>query len=150
MRLDTKTDWLTDWPSVAMWLWLRLVHKEEVQCGGGFEYLHRSPASRRKWRRGNPVPGGITGPPCSRGILIQGSVPPGWENLESEAVIWGYESRGIRIWEWLRWRGPAEIVNDRPILSSERMLHKHHDHKGSVEKNLWSWVSKDLTPSWTD
>jgi hypothetical protein len=28
------------------------------------EYLHRSPASRRTRRKGNPVRGGITGPPC--------------------------------------------------------------------------------------
>jgi hypothetical protein len=36
--------------------------------GGGFEYIHRSPASRRRWRKGNSVPEGITGPPCSWGI----------------------------------------------------------------------------------
>jgi hypothetical protein len=36
--------------------------------GGGVEYFHRSPASRRRPRKGNPVPGGITGPPCSWGI----------------------------------------------------------------------------------
>jgi hypothetical protein len=30
-------------------------------CGGGFEYLHRSPVSRRRRRKGHPVPGGITG-----------------------------------------------------------------------------------------
>jgi hypothetical protein len=29
---------------------------------------------------------------------------------------------------------PAEILNDRPILSSERMLHKDYDRKCSVEK----------------
>jgi hypothetical protein len=32
--------------------------------GGGFEYLHRSPESRRRRRKWNPLPGGITGPPC--------------------------------------------------------------------------------------
>jgi hypothetical protein len=31
--------------------------------GGGFEYLHCSPASRRKQRKKNLVPGGITGHP---------------------------------------------------------------------------------------
>jgi hypothetical protein len=36
-------------------------------CGGGLEYLHRSPASRKRRRKGNPVPGGITGSPCSWG-----------------------------------------------------------------------------------
>jgi hypothetical protein len=37
-------------------------------CGGGLEYLHRCPPSRKKRDKGNPVPGGITGPPCSWGI----------------------------------------------------------------------------------
>jgi hypothetical protein len=36
-------------------------------CGGGVEYLHRSPASHRRRRKGNPVPGGITGLPCWEG-----------------------------------------------------------------------------------
>jgi hypothetical protein len=35
--------------------------------GGGLEYLHHSPASRRRRRKGNPVPGGITGQPCHSG-----------------------------------------------------------------------------------
>jgi hypothetical protein len=35
-----------------------------------------------------------------------------------------------------RARGPAAIVNDRPILSSERMLHKDYNCKCSVEKIL--------------
>jgi hypothetical protein len=42
---------------------------------------------------------------------------------------------GIRTWEWLRWREPATIVNDRPILSSERMLNKDYNSKCSVGKN---------------
>jgi hypothetical protein len=36
--------------------------------GGGLEYLHRCPASCKRRHKGNPVPGGITGPPCSWGI----------------------------------------------------------------------------------
>jgi hypothetical protein len=39
-----------------------------LPCGGGVEYLHRRPASRRRRLKGNPVPGCITGPPCSWGI----------------------------------------------------------------------------------
>jgi hypothetical protein len=31
---------------------------------------------------------------------------------------------------------PAAIVNDRLILSSEKMLHKYYDHKCSVKKIL--------------
>jgi hypothetical protein len=30
MGLETKTYWLTDWPSVAMWLWLWLVANIEL------------------------------------------------------------------------------------------------------------------------
>jgi hypothetical protein len=44
--------------------------------------------------KGNPVPGGITGPPCFWGIQIRGRGPPGWESLESETVKYGYESCG--------------------------------------------------------
>jgi hypothetical protein len=50
------------------------------------------------------------------------SGPLGWGNLESETVEHGYESRWTRIREYLRWRGPTAIVNDRPILLSERTL----------------------------
>jgi hypothetical protein len=35
---------------------------------GGFEYLHRSLVSRRRRRKGNPVPGAVPGPPSSWGI----------------------------------------------------------------------------------
>jgi hypothetical protein len=38
-----------------------------VLRGGGFEYLHRSPASRKRRRKGISVPGGITGSPCHWG-----------------------------------------------------------------------------------
>jgi hypothetical protein len=37
-------------------------------CGGGLEYLHRNPVSRKGRQKGNPVPGGRTVPPCSWGI----------------------------------------------------------------------------------
>jgi hypothetical protein len=32
-----------------------------------------------------------------------------------------------------QWRGPAAIVNNTPILSLERMLHKDFESKYSVE-----------------
>jgi hypothetical protein len=40
----------TDWPSVAMWLSLSLL-RTRVPCGGGVEYFHRDPASRRRRRK---------------------------------------------------------------------------------------------------
>jgi hypothetical protein len=39
-----------------------------IPCGGGVEYLYRSPASRRRQRKGNLVPGVITARPCSGGM----------------------------------------------------------------------------------
>jgi hypothetical protein len=30
---------------------------------------------------------------------------------------------------------PSIFVRDKPIFSSERMLHKDYDHKGSLDKN---------------
>jgi hypothetical protein len=39
------------------------------------------------------------------------------------------------------WRGPAAIANDRPILSSERMLYKVYDHRCSIEKKNMLAVS---------
>jgi hypothetical protein len=41
-------------------------------------------------------------------------------SLESETIKYGSESHGTRTRKRLRWRGPAEIVNVRPVLSSER------------------------------
>jgi hypothetical protein len=45
----------------------RLINETPTH-GGEFEYLHCSSVSHRRQQKGNPVPGGITGPPCSWGI----------------------------------------------------------------------------------
>jgi hypothetical protein len=38
---------------------------------------------------------------------------------------------------------PSIFIRDRPIFSSERMLHKDYDRKGSVaKKKLWSRASR--------
>jgi hypothetical protein len=42
------------------------------------------------------------------------------------------------------WRGPATIVNDRPILSSERTLPKGYDIKFSIEKKILAMSLKGL------
>jgi hypothetical protein len=41
-----------------------------IPCDAGVERLHRSPARHRR-RNGNPVPGGVTGPPCSSEMALQ-------------------------------------------------------------------------------
>jgi hypothetical protein len=60
------------------------------------------------------------------------------------AVECGHESRGCRTCEWLHWLGPAAIVNNRPILSSESMLHKEYEIKYSVENNFLAVILKGL------
>jgi hypothetical protein len=46
-------------------LWLVYISCLELVLVWGLEYLYRIPASHRRRRNGNPLPGGITGPPCS-------------------------------------------------------------------------------------
>jgi hypothetical protein len=48
---------------VLLCTWMR-----KIPCGGGLEYLYRSPVSFKRRQKGNPVPGGITGLPCSQWI----------------------------------------------------------------------------------
>jgi hypothetical protein len=36
----------------------------------------------------------------------------------------------------MHWRGTAAIGNDRPILSSERMLYKDPDRRCSIERKI--------------
>jgi hypothetical protein len=48
MGLDTKTYWLTVSRNVTF-TWLAV---SQYPCGGGVEYLHRDPASRRRRQKG--------------------------------------------------------------------------------------------------
>jgi hypothetical protein len=70
----------------------------------------------RRWRKGNPVPELLTGSPSSWGIYLWETGPPGGGSLEIERVKYGHESRETQTREWLSWRGPAAIVNDRSDL----------------------------------
>jgi hypothetical protein len=47
-------------------------------CGGGLENPHRSPASSRRLRKGNPVHGDITGTLCHWRTKIQRLCLLGW------------------------------------------------------------------------
>jgi hypothetical protein len=66
-------------------------------CGGGVEYLHRDPASRRRRRKGS---------------------------LKYETVNYGHESQRNETRERLRWRGIAAYAKDTSVLSSERAPQK--------------------------
>jgi hypothetical protein len=71
-------------------------------------------------------------------------------SVESGTVKYGHESRWTRTRESLRWRGPASVVKDTLILSSERMLHKGYTCKCSVEtksgrESQGTWREDELT-----
>jgi hypothetical protein len=44
----------------------------------------------------------------------------------------------------MRWRWPAAIVNDKPVLSAERKLHKVYDRRCSIEKRILAVSLKEL------
>jgi hypothetical protein len=118
-----------------------------IPCGGAVEYLHCRSAWKNSddgvcwtwlfgfWTLHRPVFAFIllnTG----RWIEFRNQIPMftstvalrvvgGDENgsLESEIVKYGHESHETRTREWLPWRGPAAIVSDRPVFSSERAPH---------------------------
>jgi hypothetical protein len=58
------------------------------QCTGRFEYLHHSLESCGRWRKGNPVPRGITGLPCAWGNIKWGPGTPGCESLQRDSKLW--------------------------------------------------------------
>jgi hypothetical protein len=70
-----------------------VVNQKSDLFGGGVEYLHRRPASHRRRRKGNPVPGGISG---ILGDINTGTWPSRLGSLESEKVKCDHESRGTR------------------------------------------------------
>jgi hypothetical protein len=86
-----------------------------LPCEGGVKYLHRNPASRRRRRKG--------------------------ESRIWESKIW---SRVLRDSEpRMRWRGPTAVVNDRPVLSSER------ERPASTNPHLSdSNINLVLSPRW--
>jgi hypothetical protein len=72
-------------------------------------------------------------------------------SLESETVKYGRESHGTRIRKWLRWRGPAVIINDRPVLSLERAPTTNpqlpDSNKNLVVSPRWVLYSKSHWPT---
>jgi hypothetical protein len=95
-------------------------------CAGGLEYLHLSPASRRRRRKGRPVPEGITGPPCH----------------------WGYKYRGLvlQVVGWTQgWRprSDKEIIVAKSKWKSDsiwqNLLRKTMTQKGMFCRWWWWW-----------
>jgi hypothetical protein len=124
MSLDTKTDWLSVSRNVTSTL--NLTYQMRYPCGGGFEYLHRDPASRRRRRKGK-------------------------SQIWGSKIC--HESQGSPTRERLRWRGPAAYTKDRPVLSSERALQKNQTVNCQRVINIWSWTPdearhQDLLIDW--
>jgi hypothetical protein len=90
-------------------------------------------------RKEDPLLVGIIGPHYSWGIYKYRHL----DLLVGKTRILDSNMWSRRTWtrEWLRWWGPATILNDRPILSWERMLHKAYFRMCSVKKIL-VWRSK--------
>jgi hypothetical protein len=50
----------------------------------------------------------------------------------------------------MRWRRPATIVNERLILSSERMFYEDYGRRCSIENKILAVILKGLAPRRTD
>jgi hypothetical protein len=99
-------------------------------CGGGFEYLHRNPAScRRRWKE-NPMPGVITGPPCSWGTYIQRPGPPGW-GLDATLTTW--------LCETITLRNPKKWISE---TIRQHLLRKAMAQTGLFCQRSW-WLGYD-------
>jgi hypothetical protein len=122
-----------------------------VPMWGGLEYLHHSPESCKRRGKKNPLPRGITGPPCSWRIKIWGPGPSNWGSLK----------RDSKIWSWVMWDLNPRVtalaivqVNYRPILLSERVFNIRKTHNCQIEKkNLiisFRWETDTKTRWMTD
>jgi hypothetical protein len=61
-RPEWKHIYVIQFKYIAVTLIVKVMYYNDP-CGDRLEYSRRSPSSRRRRRKGNPVPGGITGPP---------------------------------------------------------------------------------------
>jgi hypothetical protein len=96
-----------------------------IPSGGVVEYFHRSPASLRSDKK---------------------------RSLESGRVKRVRESHRTRTEKWLRWRGPAAIVHNRSVLSSERPPHINKPQLSDCNKDMfvsprWVFYSKTVWPT---
>jgi hypothetical protein len=56
-------------------------------------------------------------------------------SFESETVNYGHKSHGSRTRKYLHYQGPGAIVNDRPVLSSERESAPHQQTSNCLDSN---------------
>jgi hypothetical protein len=133
------------WREVVKWRLSGIVIRIDVDITRqrrGKHYRMNRQQFEKRWKRF------LLRDPC-RGYITRTSGTSEWvsewvsdENgsLKSETVKYGRESHVTRTREWLRWRWPVAIVNDRPVLSSKRRPHLK-TRKKSLETKIWLWVS---------
>jgi hypothetical protein len=83
------------------------------------------PAGRKRRRKGNPVPRGITGPPYHVGTYIQAPRPPGW-GLDAGLTTWLCKKKMLLenpkrgkpngIWHNLLWKAMAQEGAVLPMM----------------------------------
>jgi hypothetical protein len=95
--------------------------KVSSPCGGGLEYFHCSPASRKRRQKGTQRPGVYVGHPDPGGYKYGDLALQVGGVSRIGTIKYGLESSGTQTRAGLRWRGPAATVNERPIFSSERL-----------------------------
>jgi hypothetical protein len=105
-------DWLADWPSVVIWLWV----SEWVS-----EWPLESPQVEGEW------------PVVVRALLSPNRRP----HFKTRKSLWKNKNmvmglNGTRNRDWLCWRGPAAIFSTRPLQSIwERMF-------GALTRKPWA------------
>jgi hypothetical protein len=78
----------------------------------------------------NPVPEGITGPPCSWGTKLREPGPPVW-GVSDETVEYGYSFWATRTIEWLRSKLQTRplVREGAPQKQDRKFQTEHSDRK---------------------
>jgi hypothetical protein len=86
-----------------------------------------SPANRKRRQKGNPVPGVITGPPCSWGIYMSrtnGDLALQVGEVSDDTVKYDHEFYETSTQEWLLWQGPEAITHITDPSSRQKGRYK--------------------------
>jgi hypothetical protein len=87
--------------------------------------------------KGNPVPRGITGPPCSWGIQIREPRPPGRGSLKWDSKVWLRVLRDSDHWViTLQITDPSSHQRGRPTETRQQIS----DSNIVTGSNIWSQV----------
>jgi hypothetical protein len=108
-----STPRLTDWPSVAMWLWLQVPANSFTRVEAGSNTSTET-------------------------LRVVGGDEKG--SLKSETVKYGRDSQGTRTRERLHWQGPGIYKGQTHPLVREGAPQKQ-DRNYQTVINIWSWAT---------